>query len=274
EGRYVLTKVGYCILRDSLTQVNYDFIADVCYQGLGKLEESLESQQPLGLSALGEWASIYEGLSELPEPARSSWFSFDHLYSDSSFPLILEDVLSTSPTRILDIGANTGKFSLAVLHANPDVQLHLMDLPPHRALAHANLTSKGMNERPHYHPADLLNETAVMPTDMDLVWMSQFLSCFSEEAIAHILRRAAAALRPNGHLLILDTFWDRQKHDIAAYCLLNTSPYFTAIASGNSKIYESADYIRLGASAGFQLESIRDGIGYSHSLLRFTLTRP
>jgi hypothetical protein len=109
----------------------------------------------------------------------------------------------------------------------------------------------------------------VLPGDMDLIWMSQFLSCFSEPAIATILKRAAAALGPRGQVLILDTFWDRQRYDIAAYCLINTSPYFTAVASGNSKVYQSADYVRLAEAAGLHLVSARDGIGYCHSLLRF-----
>jgi hypothetical protein len=72
-------------------------------------------------------------------------------------------------------------------------------------------------------------------------------------------------------VLILDTFWNCQRYDIASFCLINTSPYFTAMASGNSKIYESGDYIRLAEAAGLQLLSQRDGIGYGHSLLRFGL---
>lgn len=99
--------------------------------------------------------------------------------------------------------------------------------------------------------------------------MSQFLSCFSEAAITSILRRVAQALVPNGQVLIMDTFWDRQQYDIAVYCLINTSPYFTAMASGNSKIYQSTDYIRLAEAAGLELLTARDGIGYCHSLLRF-----
>jgi hypothetical protein len=41
------------------------------------------------------------------------------------------------------------------------------------------------------------------------------------------------------------------------------------MASGNSKMYESADYIRACEAAGLKLLTERDGIGYCHSLLRF-----
>jgi hypothetical protein len=34
-------------------------------------------------------------------------------------------------------------------------------------------------------------------------------------------------------------------------------------------VYESDDYIRLARTAGLELVTARDGIGYCHSLLRF-----
>jgi hypothetical protein len=269
EGRYVLDKTGYCILTDRITQINIDFNHDVCYEGMLRLEESLDRQQPVGLEALGDWPTLYEGMAELPEPAKASWFAFDHYYSDISFPVILADVFATAPRHLMDVGANSGKFACAALAYDPAVQLHLLDLPQQLASAERSLQKAGVRERAQLHPTDLLDTEQALPAGMDLIWMSQFLSCFSEEAIASILRRAAAALAPRGQLLILDTLWDRQRYDIASYCLINTSPYFTAMASGNSKVYESADYIRLAEAAGLRLLTMRDGIGYCHSLLRF-----
>lgn len=269
-GAYVLDKAGYCVLTDPITQINLDFNHDVCYRGLFELDASLDQQLPLGLKTLGDWPTLYQGMANLPEPAKASWFAFDHYYSDISFPKILPDVFASAPRRLMDIGANTGKFSCAALAYNPHVELHLVDLPRQLAVAEASLLTAGVRERAHLHPLDLIDpaEPALAP-GMDLIWMSQFLSCFSEAAIASILRRAAQALAPGGQVLVMDTFWDLQRYDIAAYCLINTSPYFTALASGNSKIYESADYIRLAAAAGLQLLTVRENIGYCHALLRF-----
>jgi hypothetical protein len=268
-GRYVLDKAGFVVLTDPITQVNIDFNHDVCYQALFALEQSLDAEQPLGLKVFGDWPTVYEGLAQLPEPARSSWFAFDHYYSDTSFPDILPDVFATAPRRVMDIGANTGKFSLAALGGNAGVKLYLVDLPGQLAVADKALQAAGLRERASLHPTNLLDDAAALPAGMDLIWMSQFLSCFSEAAIAGIFRRVAAALAPNGQVLVMDTFWDRQRYDIAAYCLINTSPYFNNLASGNSKVYESGDYVRLAQAAGLELVTARDGIGYCHSLLRF-----
>lgn len=268
-GRWQLDKTGFCLISDDITRVNFDFIHDVCYQGLFELERSLDAGKPLGLAHLGDWPSIYPVLSELPEPARSSWFAFDHHYSDTSFPDILPDVFATAPRRLMDLGANTGKFSLAALAHEARVQLHLVDLPQQLAVADAKLAAAGLRERAELHARNLLDPAATLPAGMDLVWMSQFLSCFGEAEIASIFQRVATCLADNGQVLVMDTFWDRQRYDIAAFCLINTSPYFTAMASGNSKVYESGDYIRLAEAAGLRLLTARDGIGYCHSLLRF-----
>ena len=268
DGRWQLDKTGFCLISDEITRINFNFVHDVCYQGLFELERSLDAGKPLGLAHLGEWPSIYPALSELPEPAKSSWFAFDHHYSDTSFPDILPDVFATGPRRLMDIGANTGKFSLAALAHDPRAELHLVDLAPQLEMASANLTAAGVRERAQLHARDLLDDSATLPAGMDLVWMSQFLSCFSEAQIASIFRRVHDCLADNGHVLVMDTFWDRQRYDIAAYCLINTSPYFAAMASGNSKVYQSTDYIRLAESAGLRLQTVRDGIGYCHSLLR------
>jgi hypothetical protein len=268
-GRYVLDKAGYCVLTDSITQVNMDFVHDVCYQGLFHLEESLDQERPLGLKVFGDWPTLYQGLTELPPAVKQSWFAFDHHYSDTSFPDILPDVFASAPRKLMDIGANTGKFSCAALAYNQSVELHLVDLPRQLGVAEGNLAAAGVVHRARMHPRDMLDPATVLPAGMDLVWMSQFLSCFSEPAIGAIFQRVAAALADGGQVLVMDTFWDRQRYDIAAYCLINTSPYFTAMASGNSKIYETGDYVRLAEAAGLELLTVRDDIGYCHSLLRF-----
>jgi O-methyltransferase domain len=269
DGRYLLDKTGYCLLSDRLTQINLDFIHDVCYRGLADLDTSLDAETPLGLRALGDWPTLYQGMAELPEPAKTSWFEFDHLYSDTSFPAVMADVLASAPKRVMDIGANTGKFARLALQSAPDIELHLVDLPQQLAVAETTLMEAGLRERATPYPRDMLDPQARLPGGMDLVWMSQFLSCFSEPVIGSILQRAAEALAPQGQVLILDTLWDSQRYDIATFCLINTSPYFTAMASGNSKVYESGDYVRLAEAAGLRLLTRRDGIGYGHSLLRF-----
>ena len=269
EGKYQLSKVGYFVLHDEMTQVNFDFVQDVCYRGLFDLEASLRQEKPLGLRTLGDWSTLYEGLSQLAEPERSSWFAFDHFYSDAAFTEILPVVFADRPKRLMDIGANTGKWAGRCLDYSAEVNITLVDLPGQLQIARHNLEQAGHTTRVRYAPVDILDEEQAFPADQDVIWMSQFLTCFSLDKIQSIFRRARAALAPGGHIHVLDTFWDRQRHAVSAYCLINTSPYFTAIASGNSKMYRSQDYIDCAKSQGLELSDLRDGLGICHSLMTF-----
>ena len=82
DHRYTLTKTGYFILNDALTNTNMDFVHDVCYKGLFELDNSIKNGKPEGLKEFGNWRTIYEGISQLPPHVQKSWFSFDHFFSD------------------------------------------------------------------------------------------------------------------------------------------------------------------------------------------------
>jgi len=267
EDRYRLDKIGNYVLRDEMTRVNFNFTQEICYLGMFELETALSEGKPAGLKHLGNWETIYPGLSQLPDAAKTAWFEFDHHYSDSAFSLVLPIVFANQPAKLMDIGANTGKWAKRCLEFNSSVEMTLLDLPQQLAVAQANLTA--YSERVTYHQIDMLDFSLPFPEGHDVIWMSQFLSCFGAEQIASILQRAKAALKPGGCVYILDTFWDRQRYDIAAYCIINTSPYFTALANGVSKMYQSQEYVELAAAAGLRLVDIRDELGLSHSLLKF-----
>jgi hypothetical protein len=49
--------------------------------------------------------------------------------------------------------------------------------------------------------------------------------------------------------------------------LQQTSLYFTAIANGNSQMYDSKVFLRCVAAAGLRIEQDIDRIGVSHTLL-------
>ena len=81
DDRLTLTKTGDCLLLDTMTSVNLDFTADVCYRGLDHLQEALTTGTAAGLKELGNWTdTIYPHLFELSPRAKASWFGFDHFY--------------------------------------------------------------------------------------------------------------------------------------------------------------------------------------------------
>ncbi|MBQ5642821.1 MAG: SAM-dependent methyltransferase [Bacteroidaceae bacterium] len=269
--KYTISKTGWFLLNDQATKVNMDFNHDVNYEGWFNLEESLKEGRPAGLKHFGDWPTIYEGLSSLPEHVQKSWFGFDHFYSDSSFPEALEIVFKKHTTRSLyDVGGNTGKWALQCVGYDKDVEVTILDLPQQIGMMKANVAGKEGADRIYGHGINLLDDTKLFPQregGLDAIWMSQFLDCFSEEQIVSILTRAKAAMTSDTRLYIMETLWDRQRFEPAAFCLTMTSLYFTALANGNSKMYHSEDMIRLIDTAGLHVEDIYDGLGQGHSII-------
>lgn len=273
DEKYTISKAGWFLLNDPLVRVDIDFNHDVNYLGWFNLEEALLNGKPEGLKVFGSWTTIYEGLSQLPEHVQKSWFGFDHYYSDKSFDEALQIVFAAAPATLLDVGGNTGRWALRCVDYNENVRVTIMDLPQQIEMMKLQTAGKAGAERIFGHGCNLLDASVPFPAGFDAIWMSQFLDCFSEEEVTSILARAAASMTADAKLYIMETFWDRQRFESAAFCLTQISLYFTALANGNSKMYHSDDMIKCVENAGLQVEQIFDGLGKGHSILECTLAR-
>ena len=261
-----LTKTGWFLLCDELTRVNMDFTQDVNYLGMFTLTESIKTGKPTGLKVFGDWPTVYEGLSQLPSQVQKSWFGFDHFYSDYAFPEIMPIVFRNNPARILDVGGNTGKFALQCVRYNGKVNVTILDLPGQLAKAKQNIAAAGFEDRVELYPINLLDHSKPFPKNPDMIWMSQFLDCFSQEDISGLLRRSAEAMNENSALYILETYWDQQKYEASTYSLHATSLYFTNIANGCSQMYHSDDMRKLIVKSGLKLTEEILNVGVSHTL--------
>ncbi len=259
--RFVTTKTAYMLLFDPMTRVNMDFTHDVCYAGMFHLDKSIKKRKPAGLKKLGKWKTIYEGLSKLDPQVKKSWFDFDHYYSDLAFPKALPIVFEKRPKKILDVGGNTGKWAKLCTEYDSKVKVTIADLPGQLSMARPKGRIKG-------YEIDVLDSKQKFPKGYDVIWMSQFLDCFSPKEITSILKRARKAMTKGSSLYILETYWDRQANQTAAFCLQQTSLYFTCLANGNSQMYHSEDMQKCVEKAGLKIAEDRAIEGSYHTLFR------
>ncbi len=265
---YTISKTGWFLLNDPATRVNIDFNHDVNYRGMFYLDEALKEGKPAGLKTLGNWATIYEGLSKLDPQVQKSWFGFDHFYSDHSFDKALDIIFSKKPKQLMDVGGNTGRFALRCTNYDENVNVTIVDLPGQIGMMRKNIEGEKGADRINGYPTNILDEGSLLPTGhWDVIWMSQFLDCFSEEEIYSILVRSAKIMNKDTTLYIMETFWDRQKYEPASLCLTMTSVYFAVMANGNSKMYHSDDMNKLIEQAGLKVMAIYDGIGQGHTIM-------
>ena len=268
DDRFVLAALGHFMLNDPMTRINMDVVHEICYRGMFDLDKAISEGRPAGLKTLGDWKTFYEGLSSLAPDARESWLAFDHYYSDIAFPAVLPLVFKDRPARLLDVGGNTGKWAVQCAKFDPRVRITIADLPQQLELARKAIREERLEERVSFLAMNVLDESTAFPEGFDAIWMSQFLDCFSESEIVSILKRAARALTGGGVLYILELFWDRQPNETAAFCLQQTSLYFSCIANGNSQMYHSADMKRCLERSGLEVMEERDEVGLYHTLLK------
>ena len=271
KEKFVIGKIGWMLLEDDLTKVNFWFTNDICYEGAWKLKESIINGKPEGLKVFGDqWTTVYEALSTLPDKPKKSWFEFDHFYSDIAFPEALPIVFAEKPKTMLDIGGNTGKWSLACCRYNPDVKMTIVDLLGQANVAKKNAAEAGFADRIDFSMGNVLDDTTKLPENPDAVWMSQFLDCFSLKQIVKILKKVYEAATPETNVFVLEPLWDKQRFEASSYSLQATSLYFTCIANGNSKMYRYEELVNAIGEAGFELKTAHHNLGSNaYSLLVF-----
>jgi hypothetical protein len=267
---FVLGKTGSFLLDDEMTVVNFNFVNDVCYKGAFELKRSVENGKPLGLEVFGhEGKTIYEVLSTLPEQVKKSWFAFDHFYSDIGFEEALPIVFKDKPKKLIDIGGNTAKWAICCCRFDPDVEVLIVDLPGQTTAAEQEIKRAGFTERIKTFACNVLHEETAIPSDADVIWMSQFLDCFSLGEVTRIMGKVKASSSLKTDIYIFEPFWDKQRFQAASFSLQATSLYFTCMANGNSKMYNFTEFKNTIESAGFDIIEDRHNLGSNdYSLLR------
>ncbi len=267
DEKVFLSKVGFFIKSDEMTNANMNYNHHVNYQGLFYLDEAIKSGKAEGLKVFGEWDTIYPALSSLPQKAQDSWFTFDHLYSDSAFPEAIKMLDGLNPKNILDIGGNTGKFAMLYAKKYPNINITIMDLPQQVKLAKQNIYEQNI-ENISTHEANILLEETTIPSGFDIIWMSQFLDCFKEDQIITILKKIKLSMDDKNEICIMEPFWDRQRDETGAFCVINTSPYFTAMANGYSKMFKYSDFIKFIEEADLKVIETIDHVGLCQTIIR------
>ena len=191
--------------------------------------------------------------------------AFDHYYSDAAFQQALDIVLSSEVRRLLDVGGNTGRFAQLCLKSNPDVLVTIADHPVQVESAKARLGEGSASSRVAYLPRNLLSEERY-PGGYCAIWLSQLLDCLGEDEVTALLRSLRYSLRPGGRLFVLEPCWDLQRQRAGMEALTLLSLYFTSVANGNSRMYDSPTLTRLISAGGFSVLERRDNLGVGHSL--------
>lgn len=150
-------------------------------------------------------------------------------------------------TRVLDISASHGAFGIAFAQKHPRAHLVALDWESVLAVTKENAEAAGVADRFSSIVGDAF--TVELGADYDVVLVPNFLHHFNVADCTRFLRRAHAALRPGGSIVIVEFVPNDDRitpAPAAAFSLvmLGTTPEGDA--------YTFAEYGRMLADAGFQ----------------------
>lgn len=114
-------------------------------------------------------------------------------------------ILATARTA-LDLGGGPGLYALELARRVPGLRAVVLDRPETVEVARANAEEAGLADRVEERGGDALEDDLGGP--WDLIFTSNFIHIYPPETNRRLVRRAAGALAPGGHLAVKDFLLD------------------------------------------------------------------
>lgn len=169
--------------------------------------------------------------------------------------------------RVLDLGAGRAPWSLALLEQSPGSTAVVNDLDAVMPLAESMIAERGVEDRVEVRPGDF-HQIDIEPESFDVVMLGHVCRTEGDEAAAALVRRAFAALRPGGQVVLADYFADNTRK----YNPFGVQMGITMLANtrhGGLITYEQVrEWL---ADAGFEFIRVIEPIGFNQV---FVASRP
>lgn len=182
------------------------------YPSLMQLNDALRGRETTPLYAM------------MGDPEQAETFSrAQHVGSLGPARLLAQRVDAASWRQLLDVAGGSGAFSITLCQRNPRLRAAIIDFPNVVEIARREIGRAGLADRIGLFPGDALSTP--WPTDQDAVLLSYLLSAIPAQDYPVLFRKAKAALRPGGVLVVHDFMLEDDRHaplHAALWFLANT----------------------------------------------------
>lgn len=219
----------------------------IVYKPMFRLLESLQQSRNVGLEEIsGTGDTLYERIAQHP--------FLEKIFQDSmeEISLVANRTLAeyldlADGESIVDVGGGKGANILAVATANPGIKAAVFDLPSVCAIANVKFSEAGMQDRLSAIPGNCFTDP--FPPGHDAFLFCHFMCIWSKEDNVALLKKAFAALKPGGRVVVFDIMQnDDERGPLAASM---GSPYFLGLATGRGMIYTIREHEEFCREAGF-----------------------
>jgi ubiquinone/menaquinone biosynthesis C-methylase UbiE len=139
----------------------------------------------------------------LEDPAEAEAFSrAQHAGSLGPALLLAKQLDLGGVASLLDVAGGTGAYSIVLCQNHPDLASTIIDFPTVTDVAERYIAEAGLADRIALLPGNALEVD--WPEGQDAILMSYLISAVGAGDIPELLRRAHAALKPGGRLIVHD----------------------------------------------------------------------
>ncbi|WP_035792321.1 methyltransferase [Kitasatospora mediocidica] len=158
--------------------------------------------------------------------------------------------------RFLDVAGGSGSLAMAVAREHPGIECVVLDRGPVCRLAAERIAAEGLDGRVFTADQDMLGEEP-WPADQDAVLFASVWHNWDPATCEELARRAYAALRPGGSVLVHELPLDARKDGpLAAACLS-----VTMLLSHRGKQYTREEMAAVLTAAGFVDVTVQQSFG-------------
>lgn len=196
EGRYALTpKTRKWLLRNSPENLCDKMLLQFHeYDMVGRYSEYVQEGKPLHWHGAEDdeafWNIYQRGMRNLSGLAAAE--------VTSRFPM------PAGARDMLDIGGSHGFYSVSLCRKYPELKSVVLDLPDAVEQSAPILAEENMGDRVTHRAGNALTDDLGRES-VDVVFMAQLIHHFTDAQNRELMKRIAAALRPNGVCVILDS---------------------------------------------------------------------
>ncbi len=166
------------------------------HKRIGRLGEALASGRPL---ADAGQADIFGGFDE--EDQR--WFAEGMLANAVAGAQRLLCEVDFAPfRRLLDVGGNSGGYTLALLEAHPSLEATIFDLPDVQPLAEERIAALGLEDRCRFVAGSFFDDA--LPGGHDVVLLGNILHDWETPECRRILGACHDALEAGGTIVVVE----------------------------------------------------------------------
>ncbi len=248
DERFALTPAGMLLAADHPQSLRGQALlaGELFYPAWGQLQESLQQGGTGVEKAFGR--PLFEHLAHQPEVGtRFNAFMADLTARTAEALLGVYDF--SSAKRLVDVGGGQGTLLAAILHAHPGLVGEVFDAPAVAAEARAQIAAAGLTARCQVQSGDFF--TAV-PPGADTYLLSQVLHDWDDERSILILENCRRAVAADGRVLVLERLVPEKAAQRLEVVIMDLM--MLTLTGGHERT--AADYARLLAAAGFELQRI------------------